>query len=138
MFHCTCTEDSIAVKMSSELHHVDQSIDVLRQFLARRHLESRFFDVALVAREALNNAVIHGNHTDPARLVQWKMTIKDNKLRFYVRDEGQGFDWKSWMQRRSNPEDESGRGHEIFRLLTATFCHNRRGNAVCLIMPITP
>jgi serine/threonine-protein kinase RsbW len=138
MFHCTNAEDFIAVQMTSDLRHVDQSIDALRQFLARRGLESRFFEVAVVAREALNNAVIHGNKSDPSRQVYWKVTIKDKKLRFYVRDEGQGFDWKSWMQRRSNPEEESGRGHEIFRLLTATFCHNRRGNAVCLIMPITP
>lgn len=137
MFSATIMEHDMEVQMSSELCHVDRSVELLRQFLARHGAEDRFFDVAVVAREALNNAILHGNGADPAKEVLWRAKHRRGKLRLYVKDQGQGFDWRAWIQRVSDPGSESGRGHEIFRLLTVRFSHNHCGNALCVEIPLT-
>ncbi len=136
MFRATVHDQDMEVVMNSELARVDESIELLRQFLARQGAEHRFFDVAVVDREALNNAVVHGNGADPQKRVIWRAKRRGNALRLYVKDEGQGFDWKAWIARHSDPDAISGRGHEIFRLLTSRFCHNRHGNALCVTIPL--
>jgi serine/threonine-protein kinase RsbW len=136
MFAATVLEHDIEVQMSSELRHVDRSVELLREFLVRHGAENRFFDVALVTREALNNAILHGNGADPAKEVLWRLKHRQGKLRLYVKDQGHGFDWQAWLRRSSDPEAESGRGHEIFRLLTTRFSHNRCGNALCVEIPL--
>lgn len=136
MFHATVLDHDIEVCMSSELVHVDRSVELLREFLGRHGAEERFFEVALVAREALNNAILHGNGGDPAKCVLWRAKHRHGVLRLYVKDQGKGFDWKAWLARESAPEAESGRGHEIFRLLTTSVTYNPCGNALCVEIPL--
>ncbi len=137
MFDATIFDDTIEVTMNSELVHVDQSVELLRQLLAHHQAEHRFFEVAIVAREALNNAILHGNRGNPAKNVLWRAQCRHGSLFLYVKDEGQGFDWKAWLSRGdSEPEAESGRGHEIFRLLAHNITYNPCGNALCLEIPL--
>ena len=42
-------------------------------------------------REAVNNAILHGNQLDPAKTVQVDMEWDGAKLRFIIADEGHGF-----------------------------------------------
>jgi serine/threonine-protein kinase RsbW len=49
--------------------------------------------VELALREALNNAIVHGNHMDPDKWVSVRCECDpDNGVSIVVRDEGQGFD----------------------------------------------
>ena len=51
------------------------------------------FAVELALREALNNAVIHGNRGDPNKVVEIRCSGQREKgIRVIVRDEGEGFD----------------------------------------------
>jgi serine/threonine-protein kinase RsbW len=49
-------------------------------------------------REAVNNAILHGNQLDPAKTVQVEMEWDGRRLRFVIADEGSGF-------RRENLKD---------------------------------
>jgi serine/threonine-protein kinase RsbW len=49
-------------------------------------------EVEIALREALANAIIHGNHSDPRRNVQVSCHCGPDELLVTVRDEGRGFD----------------------------------------------
>jgi serine/threonine-protein kinase RsbW len=49
-------------------------------------------DVESAFREALANAVIHGNHENPRKHVRVRFCCKHNDISVTVKDQGQGFD----------------------------------------------
>ena len=50
-------------------------------------------DIEIALREALENAVIHGNHEDPRKHVYVRCRCEaDEEVSIIVKDEGQGFD----------------------------------------------
>jgi len=54
--------------------------------------EDGALDVALAVREAVINAIRHGNHEDPALSVDLLLKANGKGLTVRVRDEGEGFD----------------------------------------------
>jgi serine/threonine-protein kinase RsbW len=48
--------------------------------------------VAMVVREAVINAILHGNKKDPAKHVQWSYELNDEDLKFKIADQGAGLD----------------------------------------------
>jgi Anti-sigma regulatory factor (Ser/Thr protein kinase) len=48
--------------------------------------------ILMALREALANAIKHGNGEDLAKRVHLEMDVKDHTLRIRIRDEGTGFD----------------------------------------------
>jgi anti-sigma regulatory factor (Ser/Thr protein kinase) len=49
--------------------------------------------IALVVREALANAIVHGNHCDPEKTVSISVAVNENcDLLMSVKDSGAGFD----------------------------------------------
>ena len=51
-------------------------------------------DIEGALREALANAVIHGNHENPRKLVYVRCRCKPDEVSIAVKDEGRGFDIK--------------------------------------------
>jgi serine/threonine-protein kinase RsbW len=49
-------------------------------------------DVEIALREALANAIIHGNHEDPRKHAHIACRCEPDEVSIAVRDEGQGFD----------------------------------------------
>ena len=49
-------------------------------------------DVEIALREALANAIIHGNHENPRKHVYVRFRCEPDEVSFAVRDEGRGFD----------------------------------------------
>ena len=49
-------------------------------------------DVEIALREALANAIIHGNHEDPRKHAHIVCRCEPDEVSIAVRDEGQGFD----------------------------------------------
>jgi serine/threonine-protein kinase RsbW len=52
----------------------------------------RCVSLSITLREALVNAIQHGNHSDPAKLVRITAQVSDDEAEFSVEDEGVGFD----------------------------------------------
>ena len=50
------------------------------------------FGIEMAVREAVTNAMVHGNHEDEAKSVEVVFNCHDNELEVEVRDEGIGFD----------------------------------------------
>ena len=49
-------------------------------------------DVEISLREALANAIIHGNHENPRKHVYVRFRCEPDEVSFAVKDEGRGFD----------------------------------------------
>lgn len=48
-------------------------------------------DLMIAVMEAVNNAILHGNHEDPNKQVHLKIELKANTITVCVQDEGDGF-----------------------------------------------
>ena len=132
MLDFTPLDNGFALEMDTDLGNVDLCVERIRLFLEERGSHEDLFAVALLAREALNNAMIHGNGLDPSRMVFFRLSAEDGGYDLDVEDQGQGFDWRSRLQASSSVDDVRGRGHEIYRNFARAVRYNDRGNAVRL------
>jgi serine/threonine-protein kinase RsbW len=106
--------------LESELSSVDP-VETKAEQLAR---EAGFDDdtssqIAMVAREACINAILHGNKRDPAKKVQVNFELNDEALRISIADEGPGLDPDSIPDPLA-PENilrSSGRGIFLMRAI---------------------
>ncbi len=79
--------------------------------------EERTDWLCLSIREAVNNAVLHGNRKDPAKTVEFEMERRGREVTIRVWDEGGGFD-RSKLSDPTSPENllrPSGRGIFLIR-----------------------
>jgi anti-sigma regulatory factor (Ser/Thr protein kinase) len=100
-----------------------------RAALSQRHC----FTAELLAREALNNAVVHGCRADPNKQVHCSVRLKGGRLLIVVHDDGEGFDWRATWGNRSEASVPSGRGIELLRMYATRIRFNERGNAVTIV-----
>ena len=91
------------------------------------------FAAELLLREALSNAVIHGSHTDETRHVRCAVRIKPDRLLIVVRNEGEGFDWRSVRGRKAAESAISGRGLALFDEYADRVRFNRSGTRITLL-----
>lgn len=132
MFVTTHLPHGFEIRMNSLLDNVDRGIAVLSAFLERNDADRHLFPLSLLAREALNNAIIHGNGQDAEKLVLFRVSLCGQGFRLEVADQGPGFDWRQRLDARSDVMQESGRGHEIFRLYASAVRYNESGTHLIL------
>ena len=120
-------------EIPSTLAEVDMLCREIRSLLIDNGLGEVGFPVELVARECLNNAVIHGNRRDASKKVALNLQIRRKWILLQVSDEGPGFNWRR-VKRAPPPGDAdiSGRGLSIVTLYARRIAFNRRGNQVTL------
>jgi serine/threonine-protein kinase RsbW len=132
VFELTPLEQGFALMMDNSLENVDRCVENIRIFLEEKGESGHLFSISLLAREALNNAMIHGNRMAPGTTVRFRLLARKAGFDLEIEDDGPGFDWQGRMQARSRTEDLSGRGHEIFRNYAQTVRYNPKGNALTL------
>ena len=89
-------------------------------------------DVELALREALGNAVVHGNQQDPRKKVHIHCRCRWRRALFIsVRDEGSGFNWKQAQGISAGSTDsEHGRGILPMNAYMDGVRHSRGGSEV--------
>ena len=92
--------------LASDVNNIGPVVErVVRHLKTHVDVPGSEEDVDLALREAVANAVVHGNGRDPRKLVQIILASDDdNGLFFIVRDSGGGFD----PSRVSNPVCDRG------------------------------
>jgi len=91
------------------------------------------FDVELALREALENAVVHGNQEDPDRKVHVRCRCQPGKeISIVVTDEGQGFDFETTVRNglTTDPDSEHGRGIQLMKAYMDEVHFDRGGSQV--------
>src|SRR5260370_20571464 len=79
--------------LRSEFTAISPFVDTLMQLIRKcRWVPDSEEDIEIALREALANAVIHGNHEDPGKQVYVGCRGGTREVSIVVRDEGEGFD----------------------------------------------
>ena len=86
--------------------------------------------------EALANAMIYGNHRDPAKRVRVEVDLAPEQVEVVVRDEGHGFDPGRVPDPTlpENLEEPGGRGIFLIRELMDEVDYTGCGNCVRLVL----
>jgi serine/threonine-protein kinase RsbW len=104
----------------------------IRGLLEESDLGNASFAVELLARECLNNAVIHGNQNCADKSILLRLCLGRKWIRLEVSDEGPGFDWRLVREDKLNTTVPSGRGLMLYALYAKRVRFNRSGNQITL------
>lgn len=109
---------TVRLTLPSEIRLVDLAHEASERLAAVAGLtEDQALNVGIAVREAVINAMKHGNRLDPSLKVDVVFSVKPNRLLATVRDEGEGFD-PSATPDPTNPENllrATGRGLLMIR-----------------------
>lgn len=118
----------------SRVQVISQFVDQLMQFILHfRSADGSEIDIETALREALANAVIHGNRKNPSKRVYVECRCyTDGEVSITVRDEGPGFD-TSTVPDPTTPESrlfEHGRGIYLMKTLMDEVSFEESGTVV--------
>ena len=116
----------------SRLEAVDAVCLELHAFMTANGLAADSFAVELIAREGLNNAIIHGNQNQADKKASLCLRLGKRWLRVQIADEGVGFNWRQACRTAADPAASSGRGLAIGKLYADRIGFNQRGNQITL------
>jgi serine/threonine-protein kinase RsbW len=118
--------------MPSAIQAISPLVDRLMQVIEGSHcVPGAEPDVELALREALDNAVVHGNREDPETKVHIRCRCgPGNEISIVVTDQGKGFDFGKTVGNgiTSDPESEHGRGIQLMKAYMDDV-HFERGGA---------
>ena len=131
-FNVTQNRTVLDVSFSATLENIDRATQVTKQFLTRVHAERHTFDVVLVLREALTNAVMKGSQLDAEKTVTYTLRLEGHELIMEIEDEGKGFNWQNHFGKKPRPSAEAGRGLAIMTSYCEEVVFNDKGNKLIL------
>ena len=105
--------------MPSELRAISPLVDRSMRLIKRsKCVSEEEFDIELALREALDNAVVHGNQENPETKVHLRLRCRPgNEIPIVVTDQGKGFDFEKFVGNgiASEPASEHGRGIQLMK-----------------------
>lgn len=112
------------------LRLVEKAID---EFSAELKLSDEIYGNVMVATmEATNNAIIHGNQSDPSKNVTIILQLEGKELKIHVEDQGIGFDFQNVPDPTApeNLEKINGRGIFLMEHLSDEILYMDEGRIV--------
>lgn len=106
-------EKETKFSISSRIEAIDEAVRKATVFASEAGFaDDAIFGIDMAVREALANAVKHGNQLDETKQVEITLSSLDEAMEIVIRDFGEGFD-ASEVPDPTNPENllkASGRG----------------------------
>ena len=99
----------------SEVRAISPLVDRFMELIERaKCVPGAEFDVELAIREAVGNAVLHGNHENPDKKVHIRCRCESgNEITIVVTDEGNGFDFLKILGNGLTSDFPGSHGHGI-------------------------
>jgi serine/threonine-protein kinase RsbW len=96
--------------------------------------QDNYGKILVSAMEAVNNAILHGNKSDPEKIVDIEITYEKKQLKIKVSDEGSGFKPEAVPDPTipENIEALNGRGIYLMLHLADKIKYNEKGNEVTI------
>ena len=135
-------ERQLIFELPNDLRYIEETVDFVVSHCSTCDEVARKlrlnFRVSLV--EALSNAMIYGNGSDPKKRVHVEVFFDHGSVTARVTDEGSGFDPLGVPDPTvpANLMKDSGRGLFLMRELMDEVRYNARGNSVTLILHLPP
>ena len=87
------TEETTELILPSRIEAINDAASAAAQFVERAGIDvDARFGIDLAVREAVTNAVLHGNRQDEAKQVKVRFKSSQHAIEITVRDQGEGFD----------------------------------------------
>jgi serine/threonine-protein kinase RsbW len=85
--------------------------------------------------EGVNNAILHGNQSDPDKKVDIEISFAGNELKIIIKDEGKGFIPRTLPDPTTpeNLESLNGRGVYLMSRLADRIKYSKKGNSVTMV-----
>lgn len=131
LFSVERTSDTLSIHMQSTMTNIDRADAETRKLLHSRDLTAHAFAICLGMREALTNAVRHGNQGKPEKEIMYKVSLDSEAIHMTIQDQGDGFDWRS--RKPAASDADHGRGISIMETYFSSCIFNEKGNAITLI-----
>ena len=114
----------------SNLRLVEKAIDELSMELGLS--DEVYGNIMVATMEATNNAIIHGNHSDPNKQVKIEILFVNKELIVHIEDQGLGFDHDNIPDPTSpeNLEKIDGRGIFLMESLSDEIMYLEDGRIV--------
>jgi serine/threonine-protein kinase RsbW len=101
----------------SEIAAISPFVDKLMPLIIKcRCIPGNESDLEVALREALANAIIHGNHNDPRKHIHVSCRCELDEVSISVRDEGSGFDLNEVADPTSPESIQSDHGRGIYMM----------------------
>ena len=96
--------------------------------------QDNYGKILVSVMEAVNNAILHGNHSNPEKMVDIEIYFKSNELTISVTDEGPGFRPETVPDPTTpeNIEALNGRGIYLMSHLADKIVYSEKGNSVTM------
>ena len=118
----------------SEINAISPLVDRLMGFIEESYsITGEEYVVELALREALSNAVVHGNRQNARKLVHVRCRCRvGNGISLIISDQGQGFDADAIpdLVYVESLEADHGRGIQLMKLLMDEVSFQQRGTEV--------
>lgn len=86
------SSNSARLVIPSDPHRIAEADEFLEHTLRRHGVpESLVTDVAIASTELVNNAIVHGNKSNPGKMVTIEIIFTSTDLTVRVADQGEGF-----------------------------------------------
>ena len=124
--------EEMHLRISSSPENVYLVERFIEEICDRYNISNRYFgNITIAVLEAVDNAIVHGNKSNPIKEIDIKFKAEPGKLSFTIKDEGQGFDFQNVIDPTDmsySDENHVGRGIFIIKSLADKVVFNEKGN----------
>jgi serine/threonine-protein kinase RsbW len=132
-------QDDSHILISRQFHSNREELILLPRLLEEARVQcpisdDQFYNLVIALTEAVNNAIVHGNRSDPSKRVYYSVECRPEGFHCVVEDEGEGFEPEE-VDDPLSPENllrDSGRGMFIIRALMRDFHAEHTGHGMRL------
>lgn len=129
------TEETTELELKSRIESIARATEVAAELVRRFGFnEEAAYGIDMAVREAVTNAILHGNQKDETKPVEVTFSASLEALKITVRDHGTGFDLSS-VPDPTDPQNllkASGRGILFMRTFMdeVEYSHHAEGGTV--------
>ena len=140
----TLTMEAIEASKELEIYSKSENISLVEQLVdevcEENHVNEDYYGNILIAiTEAVNNAIVHGNKSNPDKKIKIHVEAEEPLITFQITDEGPGFDFDN-LPDPTDPENidkPNGRGVFLMRHLADEVEFHEKGQIVELSFNIS-
>ena len=134
------TQNVNQINFSSKIENLTLVEKFIDNVCEENKVNQDFYGNILIAlTEAVNNAIFHGNASDPGKQVIVTCKQGNNSLAFFVEDQGKGFDYNTLPDPTDpeNIEKPNGRGVFLMKNLADQVEFHDNGRKVEIVFKIS-
>ena len=131
-------DQELILELPNDIRSIEHAVEYVTRHCSTCSDSARRFNLnfRVGLTEALSNAMLYGNASDPQKRVRVEVDIKVQEVAVRVTDQGSGFD-PTTVPDPTLPDNISktgGRGIFLMRALMDEVRFNDRGNSVTLVL----